>query len=43
MQIVCDARSLDHTSQMFSELDILKIYDLIDFNTYIYMYKVFHK
>ena len=28
---------------MFCELDILKIYDLIDFNTCISMYKVFYK
>ena len=37
-----NARSLDHTSQMFCQLDILKIYDLIDFNTCIFMHKVFH-
>ena len=43
MRIVCHARSLDHTSKMFCQLDILKIYDLIDFNTCIFMYKVFHK
>ena len=36
MQIVCHARSLDHTSKMFCQLDILKIYDLIDFNTCIF-------
>ena len=35
--------SLDHTSKMFSQLDILKIYDLIDFSTCIFMYEVFHK
>ena len=29
MRIVCHARSLDHTSKMFSQLDILKAYDLI--------------
>ena len=43
MRIVCHARSLDHTFQMFHGLDILKICDLIDFNTCIFMYKVFHK
>ena len=43
MRIVCHARSLDHTSKIFCQLDILKIYDLIDFNTCIFMYKVFHK
>ena len=43
MQIVCHARSLDHTSQMFCQLYILMIYDLIDFNTCIFMCKVFHK
>ena len=43
MQIVYHARSLDHTSIMFCLLDILRIYDLIDFNTCIFMYKVFHK
>ena len=43
MRIVCPARLLDHTSQMFCQLDILRIYDLIDFNTCIFMYKVFHK
>ena len=43
MQIVCHARSLDHTSKMFCQLDILNIYDLIDINTCISMYKVFHK
>ena len=43
MRIVCHASSLDHTSKMFCQLDILKIYDLIDFNTCIFLYKVFHK
>ena len=43
MRIVCHARSLDHTSKMFCQLDSLKIYDIIDFNTFICMYKVFHK
>ena len=43
MRIVCHARSLDHTSKMFCQLDILKKYDLIDFNTCIFIYKVFHK
>ena len=43
IQIVCHARSLDHTSQKFSELDILKIYDVIDFDTCIFIYKVFYK
>ena len=43
MRIVCHARSLDHTSKMFSQLDRLKTYDLIDFNTCIFMYKVFQK
>ena len=33
MRIVCHARSLDHTSKIFCQLDILKIYELIDFNT----------
>ena len=41
--IVCHARSLDLTSQMFCQFDMLKIYDLIDFDTCIFMYKVFHK
>ena len=31
------------TSQMFCQFDMLKIYDLIDFDTCIFMYKVFHK
>ena len=43
MRIVCHASSLDHTSKMLCQLDIFKIYDLIDFNTCIFMYKVFHK
>ena len=43
MRIVRHARSLDHTSKMFCQLGILKIYDLIDFNTCILMNKVFHK
>ena len=43
MRIVCHARSLDHTSKMFCQLDILNLYDLIDFNTCIFMHKVFHK
>ena len=34
--------SLDRTSQMFCQLSILKIYDLIDINTCIPMYKVVH-
>ena len=33
IRIVCHARSLDHTSQMFHRLDILKTHDLIDYNT----------
>ena len=41
IQIVCHARSLDLTSQIFCPLYIFKIYDLIDFNAC--MYKVFHK
>ena len=43
IRIVCHARSLDHTSQMFRQLDILKTYDLIEFNTCSFMRKVFHK
>ena len=43
MPIVRHARPLDHTSKTFCQLHILKIYDLIDFNTCIFMYKVFHK
>ena len=43
MRIVCHARSLDHTSKMFCQLDILKIDDLIDLNTCIFMCKVLHK
>ena len=43
IQIVCHARSLDHTSQMFCQLDILKIYDLIDFNTCMSVYKVVYR
>ena len=43
IQIVCHARSLDHTSKMFCQLHILKIYDLIDLSTCNFMYKVFHK
>ena len=43
MQIVCHARSLDHISQMFCQLDILKIYDLIDINICVRMYKFFLK
>ena len=43
MRIVCHVRSLDHTSQMFRQLDILKILDLFHFNTYILMYKVLNK
>ena len=35
IQIVCHTASLDHTSQMFCQLDILKIYDLIN---YMYLY-----
>ena len=43
VQNVCNARSLDHTSQMLHQLDILKIYDLIDINTCILMFNVLHK
>ena len=43
MRIICHARSLDHTSQMFRQSDILKMYDLIDINTCIFLYKDFHK
>ena len=34
---------LDHTCKMFCQLDTLKIYDLIDFSTCIFIYKVLHK
>ena len=37
IHIVCHARSLGHTYQLFYRLDILKRNDLIDFNTYIFM------
>ena len=43
MRIVCHSRLLDHTSQMSCQFDILKICDIIDFNTCIFMYKVVHK
>ena len=42
IRIVCHAWSLDHTSQMCCQLDILKIYDLIDFNTCIFIYKDYY-
>ena len=38
IQIVCHARSLDHTTQIFRQIDILKTYDIIYFNTCIFMY-----
>ena len=37
MRNVFHARSLDYTSKMFCQLDILKIYNIIDFNTFISM------
>ena len=41
--IHCDASSLAHTSEMFRQLDISKIFDIIEFNTCIFTYKDFHK
>ena len=39
----CHIRSLDDTSRIFRQLDILTIYDIIDFNTFISMHNVFYK
>ena len=43
MRIICHARSLDHTFQMFRQSDILKMDYLIDINTCIFLHKVFQE
>ena len=40
---ICKAKRLEHTNSLFIELNILKLYDLIEFKTVVIVFKARHK
>ena len=40
---ICKAKRLEHTNSLFIELNILKLYDLIEFKTIVIIFKARHK
>ena len=43
MRISCGVKARAHTNILFINLKFIKLVDLIEYNTYVMMYKVKHK